>query len=311
MKTERRQELRTNELSEQIEQITDYVRRNGLALSAIVLAAAVVFGGYFWYSSHKQAKADEAWATLSRMSRESADAVVLSQIEAVANQDISPSLTAEALLLLGQTAMQKMVSAAPDATPPAAEDVAAWASKAKTAFESIIRRFPTEVTALGTAMMQLGLLHENQAETASAREIYEKIRSDARFEHTPFKEMAEFRLARLDQWAAPVVFPPALMTVPEPPPEEAAATARPGALPLSSRELPPEAAARKPDNDAAAASQAPPTGTTGESQPPTESPASAGENPKSTTEKPGESPDPADTAPPPTPPPADGSPTGS
>jgi len=309
MKTERRQELRTNELSEQIEQITDYVRRNGLLLSAVVLAAAVVFGGYFWYSSHRQAKANEAWASLSRMSREPDDAVVLSQIEAVANQDISPSLTAEALLLLGEKAMRKMAPTRSEAAQPAPEDVAAWASKAKTAFESIIRRFPTEVTALGTAMMQLGVLHENQSEIAAAREIYEKIRSDARFQHTPFRALAEFRLARLDQWASPVVFPPALMTVPEPPPEEAA-TARPGALPLFSQGLPPEAAAQKPDSGATP-EQAAPDATSDEPQPPTESPVPAGENPDPADEKPGEPPNPAADPPAPTQPPADGSSTGS
>ncbi len=305
MKTERRQELRTNELSEQIEQIGDYVRKNSIALTAIVLAAAVVFGGYFWYRSHQRAKVDAGWATLSRLSREPTDAVVISQIEAVANEDLSPSLTTEALLLIGETAMRKMTPTT-GAAAISPEDVAAWSARAKTAFEGIIRRFPGETIAVGTAMVQLGVLHENQSDMTAAREVYEKLRGDERFQHTPYKELAELRLARLDQLASPVVFPPALMTVPEPPPDETADTARPGALPMSSRGLPPEAAARRPDAAPAPADQPPADPVTDR---PGASPPAAGETPAtpdaSTPESPEEPPSPNP------PPPAGGAPTGS
>lgn len=295
MKTERRQELRTNDLSEQIEQIGDYVRKNSIALTAIVLAAAIVFGGYFWYRSHQRAKVDAGWATLSRLSREPTDAVVISQIEAVANEDLAPSLTTEALLLIGETAMRKMTpTAGVAALSP--EDVAAWAARAKTAFEGVIRRFPGETIAVGTAMIQLGVLHENQSDMAAAREVYERLRGDERFQHTPYKELAELRLARLDQLASPVVFPP---------PEKAAGSARPGALPMSSKGLPPEAAARRPDTEPASADQPPAEAATDR---PGASPPVAVDTPATpdapTPESPGEPPSPNP------PPPAGGSPTG-
>ena len=51
MRTGRRQELKQNELSQQIEGITEYMKRNAAAMTVIVVVAAVAVGGGFLYKN--------------------------------------------------------------------------------------------------------------------------------------------------------------------------------------------------------------------------------------------------------------------
>ena len=222
MKTDRRQELRTNELSQQLEQVSLYVKKNVALLTTIIVAAAVIVGGFFWYVHHREQKRLAAWASLNKAAEGvEAGSSPFSVFESVIQQDLSPGLTSEALLRMGQTAMDKYTEpAAPAADPTTgvpAGNPAEWAAKAKEAYTQIVTRYPDDVTASGSAMIALGVLCEDRKELDQARRWYKKITEDTRFASTSFTFQAAYRLAHLDRWASPVNFPPPLHTVPEPP----------------------------------------------------------------------------------------------
>lgn len=222
MKTDRRQELRTNELSQQIEQVGAYAKKNAAWLTAIIVGATVIVGGSYWYVQHKTKVRLTAWAALSKAGVETeTGAPSFSAYESVIKQDLSPSLTAEALFQTANTAMSKFIAPEPLAEAAAkagSTDSQDWLAKAEEAYSEVLRRSPDDMSATGSAMIALGVLSENRKEPARAREWYKKVLDDQRFVSSAFAELAKNRLAGLDQRASVVDFPPPLHTVPMPPP---------------------------------------------------------------------------------------------
>ncbi|MBN2561482.1 MAG: hypothetical protein JXQ75_11190 [Phycisphaerae bacterium] len=256
MKTERRQELRTNELSQQIEQIGDYVKENALVLTAVVVVAAIAVGGGFWYVNQQKKHLQDGWATLSKTAALADSGASVGVFESVALEDLSPGLTAEALLKVGDAAMaslMKPVGSDADSADVGPSDTTDWAAKAEGAYGEVVSRFPDNLTALGKAMILLGVVAEDRNDFEKARTRYKKVVDDKRFAPYPFLEQASYRLENLDSWATPVVFPPPQETVPQPPAGEADSSA----ASVTPTTIQPVAA--EPDADSAA------TGTSAES----------------------------------------------
>src|SRR5882672_5049823 len=107
MKTARRQELRTNELSVQIDQISETVKQNYTSIITIVVGVAVVVGGIYWYFSSSRNRLMEGWATLSVRGDKPDPERDISKYEDVIAQSLDPKLNAAAWLKIGETAMSQ------------------------------------------------------------------------------------------------------------------------------------------------------------------------------------------------------------
>jgi hypothetical protein len=219
MKTARRQELRTNELAQQIDQVRVYVRQNMTVITTVVVAAAVVAGAVFWYVRHRESRLMDGWFRLGQRAALTDQGSPIDQLKSVAQEGIDPQLTIQAWLKIGETALGQImrppkVDAAP-ATP--AQD---WPQVAEEAFNKVISSGTASAPALGQAMIALGVLAENRGDAAKAREWYEKASKDDRFAQLPIREQASYRLAGLDRWSRPVEFAPP----PPPPPMPDAST---------------------------------------------------------------------------------------
>jgi hypothetical protein len=228
MRTERRQDLRTNELSQQLDAVRDYARKNATLLTIIVVVAAVVVGAGFAYATWQNDRRMEAWDTVATSDVTTDAAKAVGELETVAAQNIAPSVTSAALLKVAETALRESIVPAPpeskDGLSPAPPQTPVdWAAKAREAYMRILSEFPNDKIARGQAMIALGVLAENQGNSDKAREWYKKVAEDKGFLHTSFVAEADYRLAHLDQWSTPVVFPPPLMTVPIPEGKEAEA----------------------------------------------------------------------------------------
>lgn len=208
MRTERRQELRTNELSQQIEGITEYMKRNTAAMTIIVVVAAVAVGGGFLYKNSQTTRRLEAWATISMPNNDATPASRVSRALAIADERLNPGLTTAALLDAGQVAMVQIAMPSPTTEGEEGGDAIDWAAKAKAAYLRIIDQPNADVTALGQAYIALGVLAENESQMTKAADWYRKIVDDKEFAATPFETQAKYRLENLDQWAKPVVFAP-------------------------------------------------------------------------------------------------------
>jgi len=214
MKATRRQELRTNELS----QIGDYAKQNATKLVVTFAVIAVVLVGGYWFIHHQEQRVLDGWATLSRAAALADSDSSLGSLESVVQENLSPALTTEALLKIGDTAMVKLISPVDnDGLTDVSTDTTEWSAKAVQAYTEVVTRFPTDTTASGKAMIMLGVLAENQGDTEKARGWYEKIVSNKQYADTPFFVQATYRLDNLAQWSTPVVFAAPMDTVPQPP----------------------------------------------------------------------------------------------
>lgn len=223
MKTTRRQELRTNRLSQQIEEIGNYVKKNAVKLVVILVVVAAGIAGGYWVVHQREQRLMDGWATLSRTAVLADAGSPISVFESLARQDLQPALTAEALLKVGDAAATKLMNvdvSRVDATGNGPTDKTDWAVKAENAYAEVVKRFPNDLTASGKAMVLLGVLAEDKGNMEKAREWYQKVINNKRLAGTPFFEQATYRLARLERWSKPVVFPPPMQTVPQPPTTE-------------------------------------------------------------------------------------------
>lgn len=215
MKTARRQELRTNELSQQLDQITGYVKQNAAMLTIIVAAVAILTAGGFWYIKGRQSRVMDGWAMLN-------DAEVLKdmrgaveQFRTLAEENRSPALTLAAWLRIGEVAMAKVAN--PDNAAAAATDPN-WSETATHAYTRVLEDFPNDVSAVGLARISLGVLAENKNEIDQARKSYQSILDDSRLAGSAYALQAKYRLDGLARWSQPIVFAPAPVTVPMPDP---------------------------------------------------------------------------------------------
>jgi len=216
MKTTRRQELRTNELSQQIDQAGDYVKQNATILTLVIVVAAVVVIGGFWFSNRQNTIEADAWADLRAPEADEDAMEVIGHYQDVADDRISEAITTTALLRIGDLALAEVGNPAPasdDGSQPTT-DPAEFTAKARAAFQQIITNASDDLTAYGHALMAMGIIEENAGDFEKARQWYDRVAKAEKLANTPFKAEAAYRLASLDTWSQEIVFP-------APPPIEA------------------------------------------------------------------------------------------
>lgn len=228
MKAERRQELRTNELSMQLDLLTEQVRRNFPAIIAAVLGVAVLGGGTYWYIHSSKARVMDAWASLAQPQADSDPLMQIRKLEEIATAGHDASLTAAAWLKVAETALSHYMLPTPPTTGGSAKPDPTMLQTARDAYTKALASPALDVAGLGSAMIGLGVIAENQGDFPGAREWYDKVRGDKRLADSPFAEQAAYRLKGMEVWSRPVVFAP-----PPPPPASMPAAAPVAGDPLN------------------------------------------------------------------------------
>lgn len=245
MKTTRRQELRTNELSHQIEQISNYLKDHAAVLTAAVVGAVVIIGGIFWYYNHQTSRSSKAWAQLMPTSpdEESSTSMLIERYKSVAQEQVSPEITRAAWLKVGNAALSELIPVNKESDAETENTVDddkpdrdTLMETAKDAFQEVIRMGDDDLTAYGRSLVALGILEENKRQFDEARKWYQKLVDDDRLENTPFKMEARFRLEGMVGWSEPVEFPP-----PPPPAEPTPVANKVELTPVKESEVPLEA----------------------------------------------------------------------
>lgn len=206
MKKERRQELHQDDLSVQLEKVKETVKRNAAILTIIVVAAALAVSGVYWYRSSKTAERNQAWAALSPMDASTPPAELVESFESVARQQVSPAITRSAWLKTGAAALNAALSAPPAGKP--APDRGEMLKTAESAYRQVVDNAGDDKTALGQAMIGLGIVAESRGQIDEARTWYQRAKDEAALKETPLAAEAAYRLEGLAHWAEPVEFPP-------------------------------------------------------------------------------------------------------
>jgi len=217
MRTERRQELRTNELSYQLDEVVAYAKRNATWLTVVVVGAAILTGAGFTYAKWQRDRRAEAWTIVGAPPADDASvSKTIQELDGVVAQNLAPNITAAALLRTAETAMRERIMPAETAageSPSPTAPKTDWAAKARGAYEQILREHAEDPIATAAATIGLGVLAEDEGRYADARENYNKIVSDPQYASLPAVAQARYRLEHLDRWSKAVVFPKPQMTV--------------------------------------------------------------------------------------------------
>ncbi|MBX3394233.1 MAG: hypothetical protein KF841_02580 [Phycisphaerae bacterium] len=243
MKAERRQELRTNELSQHLDKLGESFKRNSTLLTAVIVGALVVVMASYWYTNHRAATIDSNVAELSFDSTNEDLPGFIERCKAVAGRGISPEVTQMAWLRIGAACLGELTRPLnpADGSAPSKMSREAMAAAAKEGFSRALTTTSKDAVTRASAMFGLALLDEDAGNFDAARQQYEKIKADPSLADSPFVAQATYRLNQLSHWAEPVVF-----AAPPPMPEFPAAPS--GASAIPGLTVPPSLAPTQPES---------------------------------------------------------------
>ncbi|MFO0974246.1 MAG: hypothetical protein U1A27_12525 [Phycisphaerae bacterium] len=226
MKTERRHELQTNELSQQIDELMSFARTHGRQIGLAVVAVAAVVAGASWFVNSRRATLHKGWEDLySRTAVTSNDPREwASYYREIQQRGVSKLLSGGALM---QAADRLAVAALEPGK--SASDRQAFAKDAEGLCQQVVSECGDVPALTARAKLMLGMLAEQRGDSATARQEYESVAKDSRFARFPSQAEATARLKQMADWQSPVEFAPPL---PPPPPPTTASASQPsgGAL---------------------------------------------------------------------------------
>lgn len=226
MKTQRRQELRTNELAQMLDEAREFFQRWGSYVVGGVLVVVVLVALIVYRAKAAEQALSDAWTQLSELQRNAFftqsrekrrdDEIELgfTGLEELAAQAKDPALVFEALSSKGRIAEQlsMMAEAGVDAH---------YLDEAEEAYQVLRDRLPENALAVAVALTGLVnveadrfVLDGDPSRKDEARRMLEQLAGEPRFNLTPFQMAAADRLNQLDAVFRPVELAPA----PEPEP---------------------------------------------------------------------------------------------
>ncbi len=215
MKATRRQELKSNELAQTLEEIRDFLRRYGNYLGiggAVVLALVAV---WFFQARSAGAARTAAFQQMARLPyttddevRSSIETLKTLATETTDTPFVIQSLRVRALMAVGRA------QAAPDGTP-----AAEFLDLAEAAYQEMLDRYPERHLDIAQALCGLGTIEEDRfvldgalSHREKARAYLERIRDGAQYAGLPVVSVALDRLNALDETFTTIVLAPAPVT---------------------------------------------------------------------------------------------------
>ncbi len=151
MKATRRQELRSNELADQISEIVAYVQMKSQTIMVILVAVVVLLGVALYWRNSVQSRRLEGWQTMLILlsTSKQQDPSVLDKLEQVAGSASDPALKAMAYAQAGNRLMDEATLA------DKPETIKDYLDRAETAFQAILaqtpdQRYPVAIAQNGT-----------------------------------------------------------------------------------------------------------------------------------------------------------------
>jgi hypothetical protein len=225
MKAERRQELKTNELAQMLEDSREFFREWGSYIvgGVVIIGLVVAFAVYRAKASEEQLT--EAWKSLQTISlfdakgEKKSDEEVrqgFARLQELAAGDRGPDFIFEVLSTQAQSAV-RLATASKEGLDTM------WLDKAADAYEAMRTRLPDNRLAVAMALNGLADIEADRFvvdgdinRKSTALGLLEKLKDDPRFNGTPFQRAALERINKLDEVFRRVEFAaaPAPITVP-------------------------------------------------------------------------------------------------
>jgi predicted negative regulator of RcsB-dependent stress response len=251
MDAEQRHALKTNELGETLMKAREWGEKwlNHILIGVIVIALAVI--GYRWWNSSRESARKTAWSELSKADTDDTTAgeAPLDQLRKVIADAPDPAVRTLARIRLAEALVSRSLEKDSEARLNEA------ARELKLAYDD-----STTPNLLKAAVLyQQAQVFESRRDFEAARAAYGTLQSDARFEGSPFRSIAEGCLKDLNEISAKVEFKPGAPPPPVAPPADLAPPPIPHSAPATqaapsdaAKPESPSPATEKPEGEAPA-----------------------------------------------------------
>lgn len=221
MKSERRHELRENDLAHALTVTRDFFEQHSKQITMVAVGALALFAISTFVMRSRDESRDDIWRQKNALNFEGTQEgpKAVDQLLSLVEKTSDTRFAMDGLVEAGRQAL-RLSREAP--FPPDRE----LNNKARRAFEALLARFPRQALPAGVALAGLATVEENEfvldhnpAHKDKAKELLTRLSSDPLFQGMPYQRIALDRLKSLDSVFQVTEFmPPA----PPPPPEPAA-----------------------------------------------------------------------------------------
>jgi len=200
MKSERRHELRENDLVHFLSSTREYVEQNGGRVALIAIAIIGVAGVAAFAVRSRAAAMEDVWLQRAKLSYNTPDEgrQSLATLRELTQQVSDPKFIMDSLMDQGRSALN-LAQQVPD--PPDPE----FNKSAQTAFQSLLDKFPDNAMAVGVGLLGLATVEENAfvidgttAHKDKAYELLSQIIGDRKLNGLPAQTIATRRREALD-----------------------------------------------------------------------------------------------------------------
>lgn len=200
MKSERRHELRENDLVHYLNSVRDYLEEKGGRVAFVAITIVVVAGVAAFALRSRAAAIEDVWLRRAKLSYNEPEEgrQSLATLRELTQQVSDPKFIMDSLMDQGRQALS-LAQQVPD--PPDPE----FNRDAQTAFQSLHEQFPDSAVAVGVALLGLATVEENafvidgeMAHKDKAHELLSRIIHDAKLNGLPAQTVATKRREALD-----------------------------------------------------------------------------------------------------------------
>lgn len=220
MRTQRRHELRTNDLSAFLQDANDWAKKHSTQIGTVAVVAAVVLVGYILVKRSKASSADAAWQTMRGLSFTPAEAAgSFATLEGLIADPPNRDFKMGALLRKARSAIGLALGQEDGFHPE-------YLDEAGNAYRELLEGYQQRPAVTGTALLGLATIEESRFATdgdlghrAKAEEYLNRLVNEPQFKGTPFQTEAARRLQEYDgtfqviAMAEPEPLPPAPLDI--------------------------------------------------------------------------------------------------
>ena len=199
MKTERRHELKSNELGAFLLDANDWAKKNATQLGTGALIVVLALLAIRFIQTSRARSTDDAIVSITGLSFVTPDeaAAAFDTLEDVIHEAGDDRVMVSALLRKGRAAMSLSMT---DGFHPE------YLDRAEAAFSELVRAFPARMPLVASALGVLATIEESRfaedgkiTHRAAAENYLKRLRDEPQFKGTPFQTDAALRLQGLDR----------------------------------------------------------------------------------------------------------------
>ncbi len=195
MKSQRRHDLQTNTLADNLAETLEYLKTQYLLIVVGIVAVLLIIGGIWYWQYAAAARRAQGWqdmlALVGTTSRE--DPQYIDKLEEVAASARDPNLRAMAYAQVGNELLGQAVFGGEPA-----EQVQKLQDRAKAAFNASLSTSAKSPEAGAISRLGLAAIAADNGDATAAREYYEAVRSNPNLTGMPYPAQASAGLAALD-----------------------------------------------------------------------------------------------------------------